>query len=183
MKTIVICFLLCFNITLHAQLIDLNLKNGFKEFTFGDSRTKWQKDLGYFNAQGGDEYIGTCCHEILDFKAERIYLYFENDKLYRIMIFIKIPDYDNNGCIITSDVSTAINSISSYFGKPSNYKMNGVPFQAEWSASKINVWFYWTNIGDDLPYDQFPAGVAGKYISLISIMSNEYLNKQSQMKF
>ena len=76
---------------LFAQTIDkLDQKNGFKDFTLGDTYSKWEGQLSlegnYDDGSKAYLYKGTCCNKVFDYPVEKIILKFNNNKLIAIYI-------------------------------------------------------------------------------------------------
>jgi hypothetical protein len=68
----------------------LDDKNGFKDFTLGDSLIKWHNQLN-FEANWEDDtkaylYTGSCCQKLFDYQVEKIILRFSEEKLVGIYI-------------------------------------------------------------------------------------------------
>jgi len=160
-------------------------KYGFKDFQFGDSLSKWILQLSGTNSSGGYLYAGSCCKEFLDFKADKIFLYFDEGKLYKVMVFFPIPDFNNDGAIITDDIQNVFASFDNYFGEHNAQTWDSGIVKSEWTTSKMSVLFMFSNKGEGNPYPQIPklGTNTGYYSSIISIVSLSYLDKQKKDKF
>ena len=104
--------LFSFDVTSQNQL---DRKNGFKDFTLGDSYSKWQNNLQFVSktnlkkhligANSYNDYVlesigdfgnvksyfynGTCCKNLFRYNIDKIVLQFSSNKLHRIIILTK----------------------------------------------------------------------------------------------
>ncbi len=117
--------------TAFGQTIDkLDEKNGFKDFTLGDSYTKWQSQLKFEgNWNDGTKayiYTGYCCQKVFDYAVDKIVLRFNGDKLVGIYITTKNfqKGYAESGEYTkwrSDDFESLKSSFSYLYGKPTSY--------------------------------------------------------------
>lgn len=185
MRYLIISIILFLSVNSNCQSSIVSEKNGFKEFQFGDSLSKWILNLSGANSEGGYQYSGSCCQDFLDYKADKIYLYFEKQKLYKVLVFFPVPDYNNDGAIITDDIIKVFHTLDNFFGKSISSNAESGLIKGEWRTPKMNITYMFDNRGKDNPYAQFPklGFSSGQYSSAISIVSLSYITELNQSKF
>jgi hypothetical protein len=163
---------------LNAQIINIDEKNGFKEFIFDSKMEKWSGQISRIGKNEtlpgliGYRYSGECCQTILDYNVRNINLFFdEKSSLLKVIIVeFTIPDYDQNGGIITDDVLQVKVNSESYFGPITSVNMDSGFLQFEWQGDKVVI---------DLQASGTTPDVKGFFI----ISSKAYLIKQNNSKF
>lgn len=185
MKYLITTLTLFLTLNSNCQSSIFSEKNGFKDFQFGDSMSKWVLDLSGVNSDGGWEYSGSCCRDFLDYKADKIFLYFDKMKLYKVVVFFPVPDYNNDGAIITDDILKVFQTFDSYFGKNNAVNAESGLMKGEWLTPKMSILYIFDNRGKGNPYAQFPklGFDSGQYSSAISIVARTYLDNLNKSKF
>lgn len=167
-----------------AQSIDeLDTKNGFKEFTLGDSFTKWRtqcvfKDF-YENGTKGYTFIGKCCNKVFNYEIDQIILRFNSDTLVGIDITSKElqKSYAETGVYAIwrdGDIESIRQSLSNLFGEATGVGMSrsSGDLSYEWVGEKVYLF---------LQYD-YSGPLKGDRIK-ISVISLGYLKSSVQEGF
>jgi hypothetical protein len=86
--TVLVCLLIS-SVVISQSIEKLDEKNGFKDFTLGDSFHKWQNSLSIKEINGDTKrcfYTANCCNTLYNYPLKTIMLDFENNKLVRILL-------------------------------------------------------------------------------------------------
>jgi hypothetical protein len=132
MKTITsILFIMLLIVNATGQTIDkLDDRNGYKDFTLGDSFLKWQDQLKFEADWENDSkaylYTGVCCQKVFDYNVDKIILRFSKEKLVGIYIttekFRKVDAESGQNIKWRNDDFESIkSSFSELYGEPSTY--------------------------------------------------------------
>jgi hypothetical protein len=134
----------------------LDLKNGFKDFTFGDPISKWNSSITFLNKSSDGvsvyKYIGSCCQQVFNYDLSEIRLGFLNNKLDVIMLMTKKFQKGMNGenkptrWNGTQDLEKIKANFEDLFGKASSPSIDE-------KTGKIH--YYWTSqkVGLVLSYE------------------------------
>lgn len=128
--TLTLAIIMFLMLNVFSQTINkLDEKNGFKDFTLGDSYTKWQSQLKFEgNWDDGTKaylYTGYCCQKVFNYPVDKIVLRFNGDKLVVIYITTKKfqKEYAESGKFTkwrTDDFESINSSFSHLFGEPTS---------------------------------------------------------------
>ena len=142
MKKIIVFTLLMISLITNSQTINkLDEKNGFREFKFGDTYTKWAQHLSIIISSNGVSsynYKGNCCQSFMGVKIDAIALEFDNNKLITITLM-----FDNNNATDVSyklkEYSNIKDRIVEEFGDPrkSNSNINDGKIDNYWVGEKV----------------------------------------------
>jgi|TARA_B110000902_G_scaffold177020_1_gene200763 hypothetical protein len=163
---------------LNAQTIDkLDTKNGFKDFTLGDSYTKWQSQTKFEGSwdDGTKAYLytGSCCNKVFSYAIDKIVLRFSANKLVGIYITTEKfqKGYAESGIYTkwrTDDFESIKSSFSYLFGKPTSVDApeNSGEITHLWVGKKVLL---------TSKYEYM--GVQNGDRQLINILDLQFLNK------
>lgn len=124
MKSLRLLFVLLIGLNsfnVFSQINQLDKKNGFKDFTLGDSYSKWSNNLKLINTDNGIsyyKYTGSCCNEVFNYKLSEVRLGFSNDKL-DVIYLITENQIKSKEQWISLQYYSIKNNLSSLFGTSS----------------------------------------------------------------
>lgn len=171
MKNIIVFALLLFGFMSNSQTSNkLDEKNGFREFKFGDTYSKWEAQLELIettNEKSSYNYKGNCCESFMGVKIDGIALEFSNNKLNSITIV-----FDNNN---SSDVSIKLNEYSKIKDKIIEDMGEPIKVKKDANTGKIDSYWLGQNVAMDLSsqYRGYKEGI----LNLLIICT--YKNKKS----
>lgn len=148
LKLTLMCLLISTGV--FSQSIEkLDEKNGFKDFKFGDSYSKWQQNLTYEGTKDNVKryfYKGSCCNTIYEYPIEVITLDFADNKLVQIALLHK--DVPKSGSYTVMDMDKIYSKLIDSFGvfTTKDSTSEGKLFLF-WFGKKINLLHVYTYLG------------------------------------
>jgi hypothetical protein len=153
------CLLADSTINCNAQSIeDLDKKHGFKDFTLGDSFSKWENQLSYHSTlesgEAGYVYTGSCCSFVFDYPLSSIILGFQNSVLTTIFLNTEKfqKEFSTSGkytIFRTNDFDVLVSSFTVLFGKPSFEGMADNRPLAVWDGKTTTLMLKYEYLGSE----------------------------------
>lgn len=143
---------------LQAQTIDmLDKKNGFKDFSLGDTFTKWQNQLEFeSNLDNGSKeylYTGSCCNKVFNYPVKQILLRFNDERLVAIYITTENfqKPFSESGEYTTwrsDDFESIKSSFSVLFGEPTtmDHEKGSGNVSYIWKGKKVILFSIYENL-------------------------------------
>jgi hypothetical protein len=171
MKKIIVFTLLVHGFISNSQTINkLDDKNGFKDFKFGDSYSKWQQNLVYQGIKDNVKryfYEGSCCNTIYEYPIEAITLDFADNKLVQIALLHK--DIPQSGSYTEIDMDKIYPKLIDSFGV----------FSTKDSTNEGKLFLFWFGKKVDLLYVYTYLGISAGQKHEIIISDNTFSRKKS----
>jgi hypothetical protein len=142
-------------ISIHGQNVaDLDVKNGFKNFTLGDPFSKWQSTTIFLETTSDSmmryKYNGDCCTTVFTDSVTEIDLVFYRNKLAIIWIYCKPKIIEQSD----SKISSFLSNFTFLYGEPTsaNADQNNPEGKFQWIGQKVILYVKFVYIRFDVGY-------------------------------